>query len=174
MRLTSFSDYTLRVLMYLALERDRLATIPEIAAAYGVSRNHLMKVVHQLGQAGVIETVRGKGGGLRLAREPGAIRIGAIVREAEGAGPIVECLSHGASTCPITPVCRLVARAGRRLRRALRPPRPLHARRPRRQSSCAFLRAREPSDARGEAAVDGARRHPPLNAGPGIGIRARA
>ena len=107
MRLTSFSDYTLRVLMYLALERDRLATIPEIAAAYGVSRNHLMKVVHQLAQSGVIETVRGKGGGLRLAREPGAIRIGAIVREAEGAGPIVECLSHGASTCPITPVCRL-------------------------------------------------------------------
>jgi Rrf2 family nitric oxide-sensitive transcriptional repressor len=107
MRLTSFSDYTLRVLMYLALERDRLATIPEIAAAYGVSRNHLMKVVHQLGQAGVIETVRGKGGGIRLAREPGAIRIGAIVRVAEGAGPIVECLSQDANTCPITPVCRL-------------------------------------------------------------------
>ena len=70
MHLTSFSDYTLRVLMYLALDRSRLATIGEIAAAYGVSRNHLMKVVHALGQAGVIETVRGKGGGIRLARDP--------------------------------------------------------------------------------------------------------
>lgn len=107
MRLTSFSDYTLRVLMYLALDRDRLATIPEIAAAYGVSRNHLMKVVHQLGQAGVIETIRGKGGGLRLARPPESIRIGAIVRAAEGQGPIVECLSPDANACPIAPVCRL-------------------------------------------------------------------
>ena len=107
MRLTAFSDYTLRVLMYLALERDRLATIPEVAAAYGVSRNHLMKVVHQLALAGVIETVRGKGGGIRLARPPEAIRIGAIVRAAEGEGPIVECLSHDANACPITPVCRL-------------------------------------------------------------------
>ncbi|CAG0984848.1 HTH-type transcriptional repressor NsrR [Burkholderiales bacterium] len=107
MRLTSFSDYTLRVLMYLALDRDRLATIPEIAAAYGVSRNHLMKVVHQLALAGVVETVRGKGGGIRLAMAPEAIRIGAIVRAAEGDGPIVECLSHDANACPITPVCRL-------------------------------------------------------------------
>lgn len=107
MHLTSFSDYTLRVLMYLALERGRLATIAEIAAAYGISRNHLMKVVHELGQAGVVETVRGKGGGIRLARDPGDIRIGAIVRAAEGEGPIVECLSGRANTCPITPVCRL-------------------------------------------------------------------
>jgi Rrf2 family nitric oxide-sensitive transcriptional repressor len=172
MRLTSFSDYTLRVLMYLALERDRLATIPEIAAAYGVSRNHLMKVVHQLGQAGVIETVRGKGGGLRLAREPGAIRIGAIVREAEGAGRS-SSVSRGASTCPITPVCRLsrvLSKASTRsttTSTATRSP----------TSSAIvvrFLRAREPSDARGEAAVDGARRRPPLSLPPGIGIGARA
>lgn len=107
MRLTAFSDYTLRVLMYLALERDRLATIPEIAAAYGISRNHLMKVVHHLAQSGVVETVRGKGGGIRLARPPGAIRIGAIVRAAEGDAPIVECLSPEAGRCPIAPVCRL-------------------------------------------------------------------
>lgn len=107
MHLTSFSDYTLRVLMYLALDRSRLATIGEIAAAYGVSRNHLMKVVHALGQAGVIETVRGKGGGIRLARDPAEIRIGAIVRSAEGEGPIVECLSDHSSACPITPICRL-------------------------------------------------------------------
>lgn len=107
MRLTAFSDYTLRVLMYLALERDRLATIPEIAAAYGISRNHLMKVVHHLAQTGVVETVRGKGGGLRLARPPEAIRIGTIVRASEGDSPIVECLSRDANTCPIAPVCRL-------------------------------------------------------------------
>jgi len=107
MRLTTYSDYTLRVLMYLALDRSRLATIPEIATAYGISRNHLMKVVHQLGRAGVIESVRGKGGGIRLARAPEQIRIGEIVRASEGSAPIVECLSGDANTCRIAPVCRL-------------------------------------------------------------------
>ena len=107
MRLTSFSDYTLRVLMFLALNRDRLATIPEIAAAYDISENHLMKVVHQLARAGVIESVRGKGGGIRLAHEPEQIRIGQIVRAAEGAAPIVECFSDDGGDCRITPACRL-------------------------------------------------------------------
>ncbi len=107
MKLTTFSDYTLRVLMFLALNRDRLATIPEIAAAYGISENHLMKVVHQLARAGVIESVRGKGGGIRLAREPEAIRLGQIVRVSEGGAPIVECLSGDAGACRIAPVCRL-------------------------------------------------------------------
>lgn len=107
MRLTTFSDYTLRVLIYLALERDRLATIPEIAAAFAISENHLMKVVHQLGRAGVVETIRGKGGGLRLAREPDQIRIGEIVRRSEGEAPIVECLGEEHPTCRIAPSCRL-------------------------------------------------------------------
>lgn len=129
MKLTTFSDYTLRVLMFLAIDRSRLATIPEIAAAYGISENHLMKVVHQLARSGVIESVRGKGGGIRLAREPGDIRIGEIVRASEGQGPIVECMpaaetSQGAgaangaadaaeatgdlhAACRIAPVCRL-------------------------------------------------------------------
>jgi Rrf2 family nitric oxide-sensitive transcriptional repressor len=107
MRLTTYSDYTLRVLMFLALNPARRATIPEIAAAYGISRNHLMKVVHQLARAGVIESVRGKGGGIRLARTPESIRIGEIVRASEGDAPIVECLSRGESTCRIAPVCRL-------------------------------------------------------------------
>lgn len=107
MKLTTFSDYTLRVLMFLALQGERLATIPEIAAAYGISENHLMKVVHQLARSGVIESVRGKGGGIRLAQAPQAIRIGAIVRASEGAGPIVECLSDQPGTCRIAPVCRL-------------------------------------------------------------------
>lgn len=109
MKLTTFSDYTLRVLMYLALNRERLATIPEIAAAYEISENHLMKVVHQLARSGVIESVRGKGGGIRLAHEPEAIRLGQIVRASEGSAPIVECLSGDAATCCIAPSCRLTA-----------------------------------------------------------------
>jgi len=108
-KLTTFSDYTLRVLMFLALNRDRLATIPEIAAAYDISENHLMKVVHQLALAGVIETLRGKGGGIRLAREPEDIRLGQIVRASEGGAPIVECLSDDGGACRISPACRLTA-----------------------------------------------------------------
>jgi Rrf2 family transcriptional regulator, nitric oxide-sensitive transcriptional repressor len=107
MHLTVFSDYTLRVLMYLALERTRLATIPEIAAAYGISENHLMKVVHQLARAGVVESVRGKGGGVRLARAPAEIRLGEIVRASESDAPIVECLSGEPQACRITSSCRL-------------------------------------------------------------------
>jgi Rrf2 family nitric oxide-sensitive transcriptional repressor len=107
MRLTTFSDYTLRVLMYLALEPDRLATIPEIAAAYRISENHLMKVVHQLGRAGVVEAIRGKGGGVRLARAPEDIRLGEIVRASEGSAPIVECFAPESNACRIAPVCRL-------------------------------------------------------------------
>lgn len=106
MRLTTFSDYTLRVLMFLALDRSRLATIPEIAAAYGISENHLMKVVHHLVRSGVVESTRGKGGGIRLALAPEKIRVGEIVRAAEGDGPIVDCLSDS-PTCRITPVCKL-------------------------------------------------------------------
>ena len=109
MKLTTFSDYTLRVLMFLALNRDRLATIPEIAAAYDISENHLMKVVHQLALAGVIETLRGKGGGIRLALEPEDIRLGQIIRTSEGSTPIVECLSDDGGACRIAPACRLTA-----------------------------------------------------------------
>src|SRR5512143_1582425 len=109
MRLTVCSDYTLRVLMYLALDRTRLATIPDIATAFGISQNHLTKVVHQLARAGVVESVRGKGGGVRLARAPEEIRLGQIVRASEGDAPIVECLSGDPSACRIAPVCRLSA-----------------------------------------------------------------
>lgn len=107
MKLSAFSDYTLRVLMYLAVERNRLATIPEIATAYGISENHLMKVVHQLARSGVIESVRGKGGGVRLARDASQIRLGAVVRTSEGGRAIVECLSDDPTSCRIAPVCRL-------------------------------------------------------------------
>lgn len=106
MKLTSFTDYSLRVLIYLALEPERLATIQGIAAAYDISENHLMKVVHQLAKSGVVESVRGKGGGIRLAQAPSEIRIGQVVREAEGNGPIAECFAEQ-NQCCITPNCKL-------------------------------------------------------------------
>ncbi len=106
MRLTSFTDYTLRVLMYLALEPERLATIPEIARAYAISENHLMKVVHQLAKSGVVESVRGKGGGIRLALPASEIHLGAVIKQAEGDAPIVECLGLEPQ-CNLTPACKL-------------------------------------------------------------------
>lgn len=106
MRLTSFSDYTLRVLIYLALNQERLATIQAIAESYGISENHLMKVVHHLARAGLIETVRGKGGGMRLARPPEEIRLGEVVRGTEGDAAIVECLGDD-NHCCITRSCSL-------------------------------------------------------------------
>lgn len=106
MKLTTFTDYTLRVLMYLALPREKLATIQGIAEAYEISENHLMKVVHHLAKTGVVESLRGKGGGIRLAHPASEIRLGPIVRAAEGRGPIVECFGES-DTCRITTDCRL-------------------------------------------------------------------
>lgn len=106
MRLTAFSDYTLRALIFLALNPERLVTIQEIAAGYGVSENHLMKVVHHLSKAGLITTVRGKGGGMRLARPADGIRLGQVVRGTEGDAPIVECFGED-NHCRITRACAL-------------------------------------------------------------------
>lgn len=108
MRLTVYTDYTLRTLMYAALHPDRLSTISEIAAAYGISRNHVMKVVYELGVAGYIETVRGQQGGVRLARPAGEIKLGEIVRRTEGDGGLVPCMDSGQTVyCAITPACTL-------------------------------------------------------------------
>lgn len=108
MHLTAFSDYSLRVLMYLALHPGRLVTIAEVASAFGISRNHLMKVVHALASSEDVQSVRGKGGGLRLARAPEAIRLGEVVRRSEGDTPIVACLGpEEPAACCIAPVCRL-------------------------------------------------------------------
>jgi Rrf2 family nitric oxide-sensitive transcriptional repressor len=109
MQLTRHSDYSLRVLIYLSVHRDALATIPQIAAAYGISRGHLMKVVQELGQLGYVETVRGRGGGLRLALSATQIRLGDVVRKTEERLDLVECLSRSGSTCRIEPACRLKA-----------------------------------------------------------------
>ena len=91
MRLTVYTDYALRMLMYLALKDDGLATIEEIAQSYGISKNHLMKVAHQLGVAGYVDTVRGRNGGLRLAKPAKAIGLGEVVRHTEPDMAIVMC-----------------------------------------------------------------------------------
>jgi Rrf2 family nitric oxide-sensitive transcriptional repressor len=106
-QLTRYSDYSLRVLMYLALDPDRRSTIEDIAESYGISKAHLMKVVHQLGLRGYVETVRGRGGGLRLARRPEEIRLGDVVRSTEENMALVECFEPASSQCAIEPACRL-------------------------------------------------------------------
>jgi Rrf2 family nitric oxide-sensitive transcriptional repressor len=112
MRLTTFSDYAFRVLIYLGSAPQSLATIADIAKAYGVSENHLMKVVHQLAQLGYIETVRGKGGGMRLARPASEINVGEVLRATEDGFAIVECLGEGGSDCRIARACALKGALG--------------------------------------------------------------
>lgn len=106
MRLSSYSDYALRILIYLALQPDELPTIAEIAERYAISKNHLMKVAHHLGLGGYIETVRGRGGGLRLGRAAEQIRLGDVVRYTEQDLAIVECMGEG-NQCRLTPACTL-------------------------------------------------------------------
>ena len=106
MRLTNFSDYALRVLMYAAARDDRLITIDETAKVYGISRAHLMKVANQLTRAGYLKAVRGRSGGLALARRPHKIRLGDVVRATESDFALVECFDTD-NQCVITPRCRL-------------------------------------------------------------------
>lgn len=109
MRLAEYTDYTLRVLMYCAARPQQLVTISELAERHGVSRNHLMKIVTDLGRQGVLETTRGRGGGLRLLKDPARLRIGDVVRASETDFRLVECFDPRTNQCTLTPSCRLKA-----------------------------------------------------------------
>lgn len=116
MQLTRFTDYSLRVLIYLGSNPDTLATVGTIADEYAISRHHLTRVVHQLGLKGYIETTRGKGGGFHLARQPGQIKIGDVVRDTETGFELAECFRSGEPVCRLLPACALkpvLAEAGR-------------------------------------------------------------
>lgn len=115
MQLTSYTDYALRVLIYLAISPNSQATIPEIADFFNISRNHLVKVVHQLGNKGFVKTTRGKGGGLSLQRPPEMISIGEVIRGMENHFNWVECFDPVQQNCRLLPACglkHLLARAG--------------------------------------------------------------
>ncbi|TMU84988.1 Rrf2 family transcriptional regulator [Bacillus sp. BHET2] len=108
MRLTLYTDYSLRVLIYLASKpKDELSNIKEIADAYSISKNHLMKVTYELGKMGMIDTIRGRNGGIKLALSPEEINIGKLVRATEEDFHLVECFDAENNSCIITPVCGL-------------------------------------------------------------------
>ena len=107
MRLTAYTDYTLRTLMYLATNQDRLVTIQDIADLHSISKNHLMKVVHQLGLSGMVDTVRGRNGGLKLSKQPKQINIGEVVRNTESDFFMAECFDHGDTSCAYASACAL-------------------------------------------------------------------
>jgi len=107
MQLTLHTDYSFRVLIYLYVNSDSPATVGEISDYYGVSHNHLVKVVNNLGHLGMVETVRGKGGGVRLLPHVADLSAGTILRELEGATPLVNCQGGGKSPkCAVLPICR--------------------------------------------------------------------
>lgn len=105
MRITQFTDYSLRVLLYLGL-KEGLATISEISAAFNISSNHLVKVVHRLSQDGLVKSYKGKNGGIELSVDPEQLRIGELVRRIE---PMIllECFDRATNTCPIQGACQL-------------------------------------------------------------------
>jgi Rrf2 family nitric oxide-sensitive transcriptional repressor len=107
MRLTQFSDYGLRIVIMLGSAPDRLVSVKEVAATYGISYHHLTKVANLLTALGVVEAVRGRNGGLRLAREAADINVGWLVRRTEADLTLVECFDDETNSCPISPECRL-------------------------------------------------------------------
>ena len=107
MRLKTFTDYSLRVLIFVAAAPEGRATIAEVAEAFDISEHHLVKVVHALGKEGVLVNTRGRGGGLRLAAPAASIRVGKLVRATEGGNAPAECFDPETNRCTITRVCRL-------------------------------------------------------------------
>ncbi|MEO0821803.1 MAG: Rrf2 family transcriptional regulator [Pseudomonadota bacterium] len=107
MRLTNYTSYALRVLQYAALHDPHLCRVHDVADAHGLSRAHVTKIVHELGQAGLLETVRGRGGGFRLGRPASQIRIGDVLRVTEGPLDLVECFNPDTNTCRLIGICGL-------------------------------------------------------------------
>jgi Rrf2 family nitric oxide-sensitive transcriptional repressor len=106
MELNRFTDYSLRTLIFAGLHRERYLTVPEVAEAYGISENHLVKIIHKLGKLGFLETKRGRAGGFRLSRNPSEINLGEVVRATETLA-LVECLGADGGRCPIVRACLL-------------------------------------------------------------------
>ncbi len=107
MKLTAFTDYSLRLLMYVAVNDDRLVSIREVAEVFSISRNHLMKIVHELGKGKYLQTVRGKNGGFRLGKPARDINLGTLVRYTEDDLSVVECFGEKESQCKIIELCML-------------------------------------------------------------------
>lgn len=107
MRLTDYTDYTLRVLMFCAMHPGRAITIAELADSHAVSKNHLMKIVNDLARQGLLQTTRGRGGGLRLLKPAADIRIGDVVRQSETDFRMVECFDAEHNSCTLTANCQL-------------------------------------------------------------------
>jgi Rrf2 family nitric oxide-sensitive transcriptional repressor len=105
--LTQFSDYSLRLAIYLACHPGRVVSVEEVSRAFGISRHHLVKVVQVLTHLGVVEAQRGRGGGMRLAKDPSEINVGWLIRRTEPHLDLVECFDAAANTCPIAPACGL-------------------------------------------------------------------
>ena len=107
MKLTSYTNYALRSLQFAALHAPDLVRVDDVVRVHGLARPHIVKIVHALGQAGYLQTVRGRGGGFRLARPADQINVGAVVRLMEGPLDIVECFNHEQNTCPLIGIRRL-------------------------------------------------------------------
>ena len=107
MHLTHFSDYSLRLAIYLACHPERVVSVDEISRAFGTSRHHLVKVVQTLTDVGVVDAHRGRGGGMRLAMHPSEINVGWLIRRTEPHFTLVECFDPETNTCPIAPACGL-------------------------------------------------------------------
>lgn len=107
MRQTSYTNYALRALQLAGLRAPALVRVDDVVRVHGLARPHIVKIVHELGKAGLIETQRGRGGGFRLAREPERIIVGDVVRLTEGPFDVVECFNRETNTCPLIGICKL-------------------------------------------------------------------
>lgn len=107
MKLTSYTNYALRSLQLAAVKAPALVRVDDVANIHGLSRPHIVKIVHELGRAGYLETVRGRGGGFRLGRAPEDIMVGEVVRLTEGRLDVVECMNRADNTCILIDICKL-------------------------------------------------------------------